>query len=147
MTTPGNKTVRCSEKYLRVRFTLELGLALVFATVFVFIHWVIGIVLFLLFVPLIWFRNRCLSMYRFTFGNGEIRTRKVFTNHVDVTTPIHQIQSVAAYEGILEGLLGAGTIEITTGSSHSDNARYLWPHIHDAQRIADELRVFVASKN
>jgi membrane protein YdbS with pleckstrin-like domain len=146
MTTSKPKTIRCSDKCLRVRFFLDLALVAGISIAFGLAHWVVALVMFLILGGAAWFRSKCMSMYRFTFGNSDIRTRKVFTNHIDVTTPAHQIQSVSAHEGILEALLGAGTIEITTASSHQEHAKYTWPHIHDARTVAEELRVAVASK-
>jgi membrane protein YdbS with pleckstrin-like domain len=146
LTKSETKTIRCSDKYLRVRFAIELAIAAAISIVFGLASWVVGLVIFLILGGIVWFRNKCMSMYRFTFGSGEIRTRKVFTNHIDVTAPTHQIQSVSAHEGILEALLGAGSIEITTASSHHDHANFTWPHIHDARTIVEELRVAVASK-
>jgi membrane protein YdbS with pleckstrin-like domain len=147
MSTPSESEVHCcSAKYLRVRLSLELGLLIAISASFAVVNWVVGFSVFLFLVGVVWFRMKCKSMYRFKFGGGEIRTRKVFTNHNDVTTPFHQIQSVAAYEGVLEALLGAGTIEITTASSHTDHARFIWPHIDDAPMVADRLRALIASK-
>ncbi|MCA9248864.1 MAG: PH domain-containing protein [Planctomycetales bacterium] len=125
---------------------LELVFVAGISIAFGFTNWVGALVMFSILGGAVWFRSKCKAMYRFTFGSGEIRTQKVFTNHIDVTTPVHQIQSVSAYEGILEALLGAGTIEFTTASSHQEHAKYTWPHIHDARTIAEELRVAVASR-
>ena len=149
-------TVGCSSKYLRVRCVLELAIVGWIATVCIWclqgrfawgwVHWAIGLALFLILGALVLLRIKCLSMYRFTFGAGEIRTRKIFTNHLNVTTPAHQIQSVSVHEGVLEALLGVGTIEISTASSRARDAVYIWPHIQDARRVAEKMRAAFASK-
>jgi membrane protein YdbS with pleckstrin-like domain len=154
--SPKPTTVSCSSRYLRVRCVFELALVAWIAATCVWClqgaftlrwsHWAIGLAVFLILGGLVLLRFKCLSMYRFAFDSGEIRTRKVFTSHRNVTTPAHQIQSISAHEGVLEALLGVGTIEISTASSRHDHAVYTWPHIQDARRVAEEMRVAVASK-
>jgi len=154
--SPKPTTVSCSSKYLRVRCVFELLLVAWIAVICAWClqgsftwrwgHWAIGIAVFLILGALVLLRIKCLSMYRFTFGSSEIRTRKFFTSHRNVTTPAHQIQSVSAHEGILEALLGVGTIEISTASSRHEHAVYIWPHIQDARQVAEEMRAAVASK-
>ena len=127
--------------------TIQLAVATVFAIAFSFAHWGIGLLIFVLFTVAVWFQNKTRSMYRFSFSGTEIRTRKIFTNHIDVTVPTHQVQTVSVHEGILEALLDAGTIEITTASSKSDHSHFTWPHIHDAREIAKDLRLTLAAKH
>ena len=144
--TSESRTILCSQKYLRVLAIFEIAIATLLAIAFSFAHWVVGLLILVFFIVAVWFQHKSMSMYRFTFSSTEIRTRKVFTNHIDVTVPTHQVQTVSVHQGILEAFLDAGTIEISTASSKSDHSHFTWPHIHDAREIAKELRLAVASK-
>jgi membrane protein YdbS with pleckstrin-like domain len=145
-TTFEHRHHRCSPRYLRVRAVIEFLIAAVLAVRFSFSHWAIGLLTFVVLSLVVWFRNKCMSMYRFSFDETQIRTRKIFTDHIDVAVPIYHVQAISVTEGLLEAMLDAGTIEISTGSSQPEHSRFTWPHIHNAREVAMDLRQALSTR-
>lgn len=84
--------------------------------------------------------------FRFTLRDESIRTQKLFSQHLDVSTPIGRIQGVSAYEGILEALLDVGTLEISTASSHGQHALFIWPHLKASRQIARTIQDMIETE-
>ena len=80
------------------------------------------------------------TLHRFTIAPDYIRTEKQFSAHLDVTTRLAVIQGVSVYEGVLEALLGVGSIEISTASSQGGHTNVVWPHLAAHRRLARELQ-------
>src|SRR5207248_7321796 len=83
------------------------------------------------------------SLYRFTISSDCVRTEKPFSAHLDVTTPSDVIQGISVYEGVIEAIVGVGTIEISTASSHGGHAHFVWPHLAGHRELARQLQMFV----
>lgn len=84
-----------------------------------------------------WFIGRT---YRFTVSDDVVRTEMLFTKDVDVTTPIANIQSISAHEGVFEAICSVGTVEISTASSNLDHATFRWPALANHREIVELLR-------
>ncbi|WP_165700989.1 YdbT family protein [Crateriforma conspicua] len=141
------KSVACSRKYLFARSVMEIGLTAALLCAVAWFDWIVALCIALLAVMPLWFLWKCRTMYRFAFGNGQIRTHKVFTNHVDISAPAHAIQSVAVYQGVVESICNAGTIEIDTSGTNLQNAKFVWPHLPDPDSVASELRMLASGAN
>jgi membrane protein YdbS with pleckstrin-like domain len=132
-------TLRCDRRFLRWRLVAQLLAILALCTLIAIASLIAAIATFLLTAPYPfaswWVRNR----YTFTYGDGSLRTQKLFSKDLDVRTPAAQVQSVSAYEGILEALCGVGTVEISTASSDALRATYVWPAIRGHRQVAEIL--------
>lgn len=137
---------RCDRRYLRVRMLVELSLTVVLSILVglasVVAACIVGALLALMVIFGTWVR----STYRFTLHPDSIQTQKLFTQHIDVTTPIARIQSVSAHEGILEAMLDVGTLEISTASSHDDHASFRWPHLASSREVAARMQEVLTSQ-
>ena len=134
------KAYRCDRKYLRVILGIHLIIAVSFGIVISFASLPFGAICGLLAVAIAlfnWFRQR---MWCFSVANSFIRTQKLFTKDIDVTTPVVNIQSVSAYEGIVEAVCGVGTVEISTASSNGEHASFQWPFLARHREIVEILK-------
>jgi len=112
------KTYRCDRTYLRLVLGIHLLIALAIGVAIGFVSLPLGVIYGLLYAAVALFNWFIRRTYSFSLGDGVVRTQKLFTKDIDVTTPIVNIQGVSAYEGIVGALCGVGTVEISTASSH-----------------------------
>lgn len=134
------KIYRCHRPYLASALGISLIVAVAAAVGLYFVSPPFAIIVgtFIAAIGLInWLIRRT---YRFTIADGAVRTEKLFTKDIDVTTPIVNIQSVSAYEGIIEALCGVGTVEISTASSNGDHATFRWPFLAEHRKIVAHLK-------
>lgn len=134
------KTYRCDRTYLRLVLGIHLLIALAIGVAIGFVSLPLGVICGLLYAAVAlfnWFKRRT---YSFSLGDGVVRTQKLFTKDIDVTTPIVNIQGVSAYEGIVGALCGVGTVEISTASSHGKHVTICWPFLARHREIAEILK-------
>jgi membrane protein YdbS with pleckstrin-like domain len=134
------KTYRCDRSYLRLKLAIHLlvalGIGLGIGLASVPAGVICGLLAFVVAI-FTWYIRR---NWRFTMAETVVRTEKNFTKDIDVTTPIVNIQSVSAYEGVLEALFGVGTVEISTASSNGDHVTFRWPFLAHHREIVELLK-------
>lgn len=134
------RVYRCDRRFLAARLMIHLLLATLIGVLsgmaFVGLGVAVGVLLFVIAVC----RWAVYRSYRFTVGHDTLRTEMLFTEHIDVTTPISQIQGVSAYEGVIEALFDVGTVEISTASSNAKHSTLCWPYLSKHRAIAENLR-------
>lgn len=145
--TKSAKPIRCDRRYLAVCYGTQLVVltSLLLADL-VFWH-TIGVAvlasILAVFTLLKWVIRKT---WKFAITADQLRTEKLFTDHIDLRTPLDQVAGIKAYEGVLEALLDVGTIEISTVSSQRDHVAIKWPHLRNAQHVADQLERYLKEK-
>jgi len=131
-----NTVLRCDRRYLGTILTIQLGVLTIVAVldlIFLGAYALAGVCILLAITAAVrWAIHRT---YRFTLGDDVVRTEKLFTQHIDVRTPVEKVVSVSAYEGIVEAIVGVGTVEISTASSDSGHATIRWPHVRGHRKV------------
>ncbi|MGD2206144.1 MAG: PH domain-containing protein [Anaerolineae bacterium] len=145
--TDARQLIRCDRRYLGVRLGAQIAVLAVLAMVGLLAWHTIAIAvvsgILALFAILKWIIRQT---WKFTVGPDQIRTEKLFTSQIDLRTPLEQIVGINAYEGILEAILGVGTIEISTASSQRDHVAIKWPHLRNARSVANSLETHSKEK-
>jgi len=133
------KTYRCDRTYLRLMFGVHLLIAIGIGVATGFASLPLGVICGLLVTAVALFKWFIRRTYRFSVADSVVRTEKLFTKDIDVTTPVVNIQSVSAYEGIVEALCGVGTVEISTASSNCGHVTFRWPFLARHREIVKLL--------
>lgn len=132
---------QCDRRFLVISAVIYIAVGVTLGLVLTTISITFGIVLGLLVVASAIIRWIIQRTYRFTVTDDTIRTEKLFTKDIDVTTPVSKVQSVSVSEGILQAILNVGTIEITTASSDGFRATFKWSHLRNPREVASRLSV------
>ena len=130
-------------KYLRARAFCEVCSVLVISLTLTATSLALGIFALLVGLCAVWFFFHVRRMDKYTIDECELRTKKLFSDQVDLSTSISRVQSVSVHQGILEVRYGAGTVMITLAATDPGQSEILWRHISNPDLVADAIRDLV----
>ena len=145
--TDSKRKLRCDRRYLGICLATQLAIlaAVIVANRVLGYRGIVEAVSVSLVVVVI-VRWLIQLTWKFTSGPDQLRTEKLFTNHIDLRTPLDQVVGIQAYEGVIEAILGVGTIEISTASSLREHVSVQWPHLRNARAEANRLESLLKEK-
>jgi len=133
--------IRCDQRYLGILLGIRLSIALGFA-IFVSSTATISVsILIALGCIALWYIQT--KWWKYTIGQKNIHTEKIFTAQMDLHTPLDRIVGFNTKEGILEALLSVHTILISTASSQADQVSIKWPYVRTDLNVTKYLEACI----
>ncbi|MEQ8789161.1 MAG: hypothetical protein RIC55_22805 [Pirellulaceae bacterium] len=125
----------CSRMYLLVLVALQMLAVTVLSTAISNAGLHYAAIAFILLTPVAMGVFFAKLSYRFELTAEALETRKPISPELRTITPLRNIQEVTTRAGILESLLGVGTVVIVTLRQ-----RITWPHLADHLNVAENIR-------